>query len=108
MYISEFIINELYVPAFATKLAGSTAFAVFRTTSTPDRTADEASVSSTGTISSDLSGLPWRKSDRRDRLGSNKSWQEPEKRNNSHPQRRLYEEIRRLVDESDSGVFLKV
>jgi hypothetical protein len=101
-------LNELYLPAFTAKLAGSTAFAVFGTTSTPDRTADEASVSSTGTVSSDLSGLPRRQSDRRGRLGSNKSWQKTEKRNNLHPQRRLYEEMRRLVNESDSDGSLKV
>jgi hypothetical protein len=87
------LLNELYLPAFTAKLAGSTAFAVFGTTSTPDRTADEASVSTTGTISSDLSGLPWRQSDRRGRLGSNKSWQKPEKENNLHPRPELYKEM---------------
>jgi hypothetical protein len=47
-----------YLPAVAAKLAGSTACAVFGTTSTPDGTADEAGASSTGAIGSHLSGLP--------------------------------------------------
>lgn len=107
MYQSSFS-NEFYSPAFAAKLARSTAFAVFGTTSTPDGTADEASVSSAGTISSNLPGLPWRQSGCRGRLGSDESWQKPEKRDNPHRQRMLYEETKGLIDESDSGGSLKV
>jgi len=101
-------LEEMYSPAFAAKFAGSTALAVLGTTGTPSRTTDEAGVSSTGTISSDFSGLPWRQSDCRGRLGSNKSGQKPEKRNNLHPQRRLYGSVGILVDESDGGSSLKV
>jgi hypothetical protein len=71
------------VPSFSAELAGSAALAVLGATGTPDRTADETSVSSTGTIRSDLSSLPWRQSLSRG-LSNNESWQKPEKCSNLH------------------------
>jgi hypothetical protein len=97
------------VPAFSAKFARSAALAVLGAASTPDRAADKTSVPSTGTIRSDLSGLPWGQSCSSGGLGSNKSWQKPEKSSNLHFQKRIGKrELRRLIGSDSADDFLRL
>jgi hypothetical protein len=77
---------ERYSPAFSAEFARSTTHSVLGTTSSPDRTADETSVTTTSTIRSDLTSLPWGECCSGSRLGSNNSWQKPEKADKLHLQ----------------------